>query len=119
MSFAGLMSLVVAPADNDFVYHVIRRPRELLHRIGARHTLTELIATPRLSQTTLRNNNHRARAHRCTQRERPHALANAGPIPALPDESSSTNCADSRLPVTPTTPRKCAHGWCNPLPTRS
>lgn len=55
-------SLPPSRVDNDFVYRVIRRPGEILHRIGARHSL-DLIATPRCFQTTLRNNNHRAFSH--------------------------------------------------------
>lgn len=41
MSFARLM-FAVAPsrADNDFVYRVIRRPGEILHRIDARRSAT-------------------------------------------------------------------------------
>ena len=73
--------------DNDFVYRVIRRPGEILHRIGARHS-PSLIATSRRFQTTLRNNNHRtlAQVYTCVYAQRttthtrgwcPHAPTNA------------------------------------------
>lgn len=82
----------VRPARNDFVYHVIRRPGEILHRIGG--GLIELV---RRFQPTLRNNDHRGTVHRCT-RERMKLRSNTRF--RVPAHFSTANRDESPVPVT-------------------
>lgn len=79
---------------NDFVYHVIRRPGEILHRIDGGRGLIEPV---RRFQTTLRNNDHRFPVHRCT-RERMKLRGNTRF--RVPAHLSQANWDDSRVPVT-------------------
>lgn len=79
---------------NDFVYHVIRRPGEILHRIDGGRGLIEPV---RRFQTTLRNNDHRFPVHRCT-RERMKLRSNTRF--RVPARLSQANWDDSRVPVT-------------------
>lgn len=79
---------------NDFVYRVIRRPGEILHRIDGGRGLIEPV---RRFQTTLRNNDHRFPVHRCT-RERMKLRSNTRF--RVPAHLSQANWDDSRVPVT-------------------